>query len=108
MPPEARSGRQSYEGGRSYFGCEGGGFRAAVRWLLIFVALPDGQRIQLNATASETIGNIKARLRSVILLTGLAPHDFELLRPGLGLLRDGATLSDCNIQSGDVIHAYES
>ena len=82
--------------------------RAAVRWLLIFVALPDGQRIHLNATASETIGNIKARLRSVILLTGLAPHDFELRRPGLGLLRDGATLSDCNIQSGDAIHAYES
>ena len=68
--------------------------RVSVRWLLIFVILPDEQRIHLNVASSETIGNIKARLRPI------SWHDFELGRPDLGMLRDGATVSECMLRDG--------
>ena len=72
-----------------------------MRWLLILVILPDEERIHLNVASSETIGNIKAGLRPV------SWHDFELGRPDLGMLRDGATVSECMLRDGDVICAYE-
>ena len=70
--------------------------------MTIFVNLPSSEQINLDAEPSDSIENIRAKIRDA---RAIELEDQYLYYTG-NILEDGQTLADYNIQKNNVIQAY--